>query len=209
MPTTLPGPDRLRLGFTKAVEESFDFLRRDFGYRMVEARPTFVRFESSDAFVNVFHGRSSYELGVEIGRWLEIDDETVEQKFSLGEVIALDHDPSRVGYRPFATTEREPLGRFVRQLGDWTRRFATQLLEGDRRAFDRLSYLRASNFQASQEGRRAAKLRVAATEAWRRKDWGRVVDAYEEIVSELRTVKLEPSELGRLRYAQRKLESGR
>ena len=209
MPTTSPGPDRSRLGFADVVNESFAFLVSRFGFRLVDAQPTFVRYESERAFVNVFHGRGSYELGVEIGHWVDLDDDRVEERFPLGDVIALDHDPSTVGYRSFATTEKEPLARFVAQLAEWMQRFAPRALEGDVTTFDRLRVENARQSQATQEGWRVSRLRSAADEAWHRKDWGRVVDAYREMVTELRTVELKPSELRRLRYAQERLDSPR
>jgi len=209
MPTTMPGPDRSRLGFAAAVERSFGFLEREFGFRLADAQSTFVRYESELSFVNVFHGRGSYELGVEIGHWVDIEDGRVEEKFSLGDVIALDHDLSMVGYRSFATMEKDPLASFVAQLAEWTQRFTPRVLEGDASTFDRLRAQGARRSQEMQEGWRATRLRTAADEAWHRQDWGRVVDAYGEMVSELRTVELKPSELRRLRYAQEQLDSSR
>ena len=207
MPMTTPGPGRARLGFAEAVEASFAFLVSEFGFRVVDERSTFVRYESDRAFVNVFHGRGSYELGVEIGRWIVVDDARVEERFPLGDVIALDHDRAAIGYRSFATTEKEPLARFLAQLAEWTHRFAPRVLEGDVATFDRLRVESAHRSQALQEGWRAERLRAAADEAWHRKDWGRVVDAYGEMVSDLRTVELRPSELRRLRYAQERIDS--
>lgn len=46
---------------------SFDFLRA-YGLKPVEEDVTFVRYESDAMFVNVYHGRGSFEIGVEIGR---------------------------------------------------------------------------------------------------------------------------------------------
>jgi hypothetical protein len=177
--------------------------------QLVDAQSTFVRYESGRVFVNVFHGRGSYELGVEVGRWIVVDDDRVEEKFPLGDVIALDHDVLAVGYRPLATTEKEPLVRFVAQLAEWTHRFARRALEGDAATFDALRAQGARLSQAMQEGWRANRLRAAADDAWHNRDWGRVVDAYGEMVSDLRTVELKPSELRRLHYAQEQLDSSR
>ncbi len=202
MPRTAPNPDRWQLGFPQAVEATFGFLVSKLGFRLVEAQTTLVRYESDHTFVNVFHGRSSYELGVEIGRWIEVDGELVEEKFALGDVIALDHDLSEVGYRPYATTDKEPLGRFVAQLADWTQRFGSRVLNGDPAAFDSLRVQNARRSQQMLEGWRAERLRSAADDAWRRKDWGRVIDAYSEINAELGSVELKRSERARLSYAQ-------
>jgi len=64
---TDPGKDRWQLGFQDSVLSSFDFLST-YGLRPVEESATFVRYESSSVFVNVYHGRASFEIGVEIGR---------------------------------------------------------------------------------------------------------------------------------------------
>jgi hypothetical protein len=206
MPTTAPGDDRWRLGFAEAVETSFGFLARELGFRVVVAQSTFVRYESEQVFVNVFHGRGSYELGVEVGRWVELDGDVVEEKFSVGDVIALDHDGAAVGYRSYATTEKEPLGRFVAQLADWTQRFASRVLEGDDATFDHLRAQGARRSEEMMEGSKTTRLRATADEAWHKQDWGRVVDAYGEMVSDLRSVELKRSEIRRLRYAQERLD---
>ena len=67
-----PGPERAQFGFKDAVLSSFKFLG-DFGLRRVEEKLTLVRYESSEVLLNVYHGRASYELGVEIGRLKEPD----------------------------------------------------------------------------------------------------------------------------------------
>lgn len=205
MPKTMSGHDRSQLGFVQAVEASFGFLAREFGFRLVDMQPTFVRYESERTFVNVFHGRGSYELGVEIGRWIELDGALVEEKFALGDVIALDHDLSAVGYRSYATSGKEPLVRFVAQLADWTQRFGSRVLEGDPATFDSLRAQGARLSQAMLEGWRAERLRAAADSAWRRKDWGRVIDAYGEIEAELGSIELKRSERARLSYAQKRI----
>lgn len=61
--------------------------------------------------------------------------------------------------------------------------------------------------EAMRDAWRATRLRDAADTAWRAKDYPRVVDAYSEMISELRSVELRPSELARLRYAADHLDT--
>jgi hypothetical protein len=204
MPSTEPGPARPGLGFVRVVREAFAFLEGA-GFAVVSEEPTFVRYESPTAFVNVFHGRGSYELGIEFGRWVEVDDERVEQKFPLADVIALTNDLGEVGFQSFTATTRQAVAAFVPRLAAWAREFGHEALGGDRTVFELLSATSAARSVAMQEGWRASRLRQAAEDAWHRKDWGRVVDAYAEIESDLPTVELQPSEIGRLRYARRRL----
>ena len=62
-----PGKDRWQLVFKDAVLSNFGFLRA-YGLKHVEEDVTFVRYESDAVFTNVYHGRGSFEIGVEIGR---------------------------------------------------------------------------------------------------------------------------------------------
>jgi hypothetical protein len=66
MPETEPSAEWSRLGFAEAVLANFEFLR-SYELRRVENDSTFVRFESEAVFVNVYHGRASFEIGVEVG----------------------------------------------------------------------------------------------------------------------------------------------
>ena len=79
---------REQFGFPEAVLASFRFLVEDFGFSVVEHEPTYVRFESREVFVNLYHGRGSYELGVEIGERLK-GDNTPERSFTLREIIGM------------------------------------------------------------------------------------------------------------------------
>jgi hypothetical protein len=58
------GPDhRSNLRFQEAALESFRWLEEDYHYRLSEESSTFVRYEGPLGYVNVYHGRSSYEVG--------------------------------------------------------------------------------------------------------------------------------------------------
>ena len=85
---TRPGPERFRLGFSEAVQSAFGFLQQDYGFRCVEAGPTFVRYESDLAFVNLYHGRASYELGFEVGRRPDVRGQP-ESHYTMAEILQL------------------------------------------------------------------------------------------------------------------------
>jgi hypothetical protein len=57
---------RGHLGFPQAVRDAFRFLQT-FGFKEVGADDTIVRYATERVFLNIYHGRSSYELGIEIG----------------------------------------------------------------------------------------------------------------------------------------------
>jgi hypothetical protein len=100
-----------------------------------------------------------------------------------------------------AATDAQLLRKFVRQLGGWTRRFAAPLLSDGDQEFDELSEINARRAESHREALRASRLRAKAGEAWQRRDFGTVLNAYSEIEAELPTVELKPSERARLRYA--------
>lgn len=69
-----------RLGFTTLVEREFDFLLQ-LGFVVAREESTLVRFEGKCVFMNVYHGRSSHAVGVELGRIRQGD------MYSLHEVL--------------------------------------------------------------------------------------------------------------------------
>jgi hypothetical protein len=205
VPRTEPGVDRERLRFVDAVRSSFGFLERA-GFVIVLELSTLVRYESASVFVVVFHGRGSYELGVEIGHRVEVDGQLVEEKFALADVVSLAVPLEKAGFRSFATTDAEQLPGFLAQLAGWTERYGGPALRDEPGVFTQLRAAGVKQSEAMQEAWRAARLRDAADVAWRAKDYPRVVDAYSEMISELRSVDLRPSELARLRFAADRLD---
>ena len=55
------------LGFVDLVLNAFAFLV-NLQFSIVRRTATFVRFENNAIFINIYHGRSSYLVGLEIGR---------------------------------------------------------------------------------------------------------------------------------------------
>src|SRR2546430_3685910 len=87
-----PSPDRARLRFRDCVLRDFQFLS-EFGLRPVEEKTTFVRYESTNVFVNIYHGRASFELGVEVGRLAE-----PHEKVTLYDIVAWAHAQETEGF---------------------------------------------------------------------------------------------------------------
>lgn len=202
---TAIGPARAQLGFASVVPEEFSFLL-ELGFRLVELSDTLARYETERRRVRVFHGRGSYELGVEVGRLIEIDGVSREQAFPLRAVVALWSDPADVGFGGTSATSAAAVRRFLGRLAGWTRQFALPLLVDGDDLFDQLSAGNAARADAQRDELRASRLRSRADEAWRRRDLHAVLLAYTEIERELTTVSLRASERARLDYARKHSE---
>lgn len=202
LPQTAASADRERFGFVEATRSGFGFLL-DAGYEEVCAEPTYLRFERDGAFVDVFHGRPSYELGVEFGRQVHLDDEIVEQKFHIRDVPSL--LVPEVSFTAYTATSPDQVARFLEELARWTKLAVERFERGGVGMFDRLSEEVERQSDEYLDAVRAGRLRAHADDAWHRRDFASVITAYEEIDSELGTVQLRDSEIKRLSYAREHL----
>ena len=138
MLTFQPAKDRWKLGFKEAVLESFDYLR-SYGLECVQADVTFVRYDSPKTFVNVFHGRGSYELGVEIGQH---GDPVRSIAKGLYVLLGWRGAPERrlpSGESLLFTSDiREGVQELVPKMAALFRKYADSLLRGDEQAFESL-----------------------------------------------------------------------
>lgn len=205
MPVFIPGPEREKLRFAESVSQSFRFLVEDYGFKVTEIKSTFVRYEKDDLFVKVFHGRGSYEMGVEIGHRVEHEGQIVEEEFQIWEVIKLDHDLKDAGYGSYATNDATVIARFAEELAGFVCLYAVPMLEGDSEMFLRLRKEQALEGKKWRENMQAQRLRQQAEEAFKKRDYAATEQAYSEILRELDTIQLKASELKRLEIARRHL----
>lgn len=200
---TQPGPDRWRLGFAPTVLKAFAFLTEEFGFRCVRSDVTFVRYESSDVFVNVFHGRGSYELGVEIG--LSSGQLGVEgELFTLREVIATADPEAEKTHYAFQVSKPEEVRKFVPRLAELVRQFAGPALRADPVFLRRLHELHSKRGRERTVEYALYSVRGKAAEAWRQKNYQRFVDLLEPVEKDLT-----PLEVRKLDYARKQLLKGR
>ena len=173
MLTKEPSPERARLGFKEAVLSSFQFLT-ELGLHPVEEKVTFVRYESPDAFVNVYHGRASYELGVEIGRLDAPND-----KLYLGDIVAWADAEKAEGFGQhvmFQVSSREGVQEFVPKLAALVKKYAIPLLRLERTAYDSAREIQARRGRALMLEMKMRGVRTKAERAWHAKDFAQVVE---------------------------------
>jgi len=188
--------DRAQLGFAEAVLTAFDFLVESYGFRVTRAEPTLVRFESQRVFVNIYHGRSSYELGLEIGRLIGESGEG-EHPFSLDTILMLDgaQNPPKALFQ--ASTSQD-VNDCVHKLASLVRKYAASALAGDNLTFKRLAEIRAKMSAEIHHAMRLRDIRAEADQAWKERNYPRVLELYESVKSDLTA-----SEVKKLEYAQR------
>lgn len=198
---------RDQLGFAEAVRSSFQFLLTEFGFSITEEHTTLVRFESEKTVVNVFHGRSSYILGVEIGLRGQVSGRPAsdpELRYPLRNIVAL-ADPGGIsGYHDIQISSAERLPHFVELLARFTRQFASDALRGDPETFERLAHELRLEGRKNTDASDALWIREKAEKAWQDRNLSLIVDLYSRLDA-LETVELKNSERGRLQYAKRSL----
>jgi len=190
---------RAALDFAGAVQVAFEFLVVGRGFRLVRSEPTLVRYESEPLFVNVFHGRGSYEVGVEIG--ILGDEETERHPFSLGELMRLeDAEAAERFRRPQISSDRLALAGAVREQSRLFWRLAEPLLAGKPGVVERLRTERRAATERYFREQELDRVRREAERAWQEKDHARLVELYRSIEDALTEV-----EAKRLAYASKRL----
>ena len=197
---TEPGKDRELLGFKEEVLSSFEFLTKEYGFHCVRSEPTFVRYESENVFVNVYHGRASFEIGVEIGK-LITEPNQEEEKFYLGEIMELQGVRKNVGYTFIQASTKERVKRFVPEIAKYVKKFPVKVLQGDEDTLKKLRELQTQISQQYFKEMELSQIRQKGDKAWHERNYAEIVKLYEPVQSDL-----SPSEKMKLEYAKKKLE---
>ena len=189
------GPDEGHSGFPEAVQKNFAYLLQS-GFHMVSANKTLVRYESDEAFVNVYHGRLSHEVHLEVGRLGESGE--VENGYSMWELINLQNPVEASAFRYPAVSSAGPIRRAVALFATLFRQNAGDLIGGDPSIFESLKAARRRSKVELNRAIRIDQIRRKAEAARQRRDWKTLAQLYEEILEDLTAV-----EAKRLAYARR------
>lgn len=193
---TEPGRNREQLGFKDAVLASFRFLRK-YGLKPVTEDVTLVRYESKEVFVNVYHGRASFEIGVEIGR---LDR---PEKYGLGYIVAWAGEAAweaeGFGRRTmFQVSNREGVQKFVPKVAEVVKKYGDRFLTGHAEFYDELQKDNERELAAFERKQLLTHIRKEADAAWKAKDYGRVAELLQPVRDDLTKI-----EAKRLAYAEK------
>lgn len=188
----MPVSGRRDLHFPEATEANFGFLAGR-GFKRVQDEETFVRFQSDRAYVNVYHGRKSFEVGLEIGPL-----QSAETPYSMSEIIRLVEANKADEYRSYSARSAEGVAEGVRQLAALCRRYVDAGLLDDPKLFERLHMGRKTWSEGFALEVNLTQVRRKLEVAWHAKDYAKVV----ELLKPLRNA-LTPTELRKLDYAEK------
>ncbi|MEQ8766971.1 MAG: hypothetical protein RL885_23860 [Planctomycetota bacterium] len=186
--------DQRILRFPESCQEAFRYLS-DWSFRVVRSEDTLVRFESDRVFIQVFHGRTSFEIGLEVGLLRNAS----RLDHDLSAVIELtDPDAAQRGQPGFASQPTR-VATLLTEPAELFRQYGRTVAQGDAEVFRRLETIGMKRSESL-----ALRSMVArALEAFRKGDWRTVAEELSSIESVL-----SPAERKKLEYARRKLTSG-
>ncbi|MDR3410939.1 MAG: hypothetical protein P4L87_08370 [Formivibrio sp.] len=184
--------DRTALRFAEEVKSHFGYLK-SVGFRCVRADATFVQFESPKIRINVYHGRQSFEIGLEIESVL-----TPADIYSFSEILSLVDSKLADDYKKYATHTAAGVAAGVSQLAGLFQQCISADVLSDDQIFLRLELQKkklAAKYALEVELRQA---RRRAETAWQEKDYVTVVSTLKPLRSALTTV-----EVGKLEFAKK------
>lgn len=186
--------DRSLLRFADEVTDRFAFLDGQ-GFRRVHAEDTLVRFESRRLTISIYHGRQSYEIGLEVESPASPDD-----RYSFSELLRLVDQERAQRYRSFAAHNVQGVSDGVRQLAENFRKCLASGILDDNRLFSRLKQQREALNRDYAKDVELQQARRKADDAWRQKDYSLVVKNLKPLRDSL-----SPSEVAKLEFAEKHL----
>jgi len=181
---------RSRLGFVDMVRKKFAFLSLC-GFSEIEALPTIVRYRRGNLELDVYYGRQSYEVGVQVGR--------ADEKFSMSELIRLADPSGAEKYRNPAATNSAALLGVVEQLAELFRRYGERALRDDPGFLADLRRQRESWAKAYALDVLVEQTRPKAEAAFREGRYREAAELYEKIAD-----RLSPTERAKLIAARKR-----
>ena len=178
--------DRSRLRFADQVKTHFQFLN-DHGFRLVSTSETLLRYESAISAINIYHGRQSYEID------LELEFHQARGTYSFSELLSL---LNREAERPrkFASSTPEGAAEGVRALAALFKTCVLAGLPSDSGLPDRLEAQRQQRSREYDMAVQLEQVRRKLERAWKLKNLTEVanlLDPFEAHLSRTEREKLE------------------
>ncbi len=171
---------REELEFVEGVTELFRFLETEYGYRQTHSDPTLVVYESRRMDVNIRHGLLSYEVEFNIlrRRWRR------KTWYGLPEILE-GLAPEYKGGSFYQTSGKHLLRQSLASIAELIRTYASPLLGGADEAVRLVETARRKGEERMTEHYAIRPVKDRAHDAWRERDFERVVALYTSIESHL------------------------
>ena len=170
---------------------------RSYGFTPVKEESTLVNYESATCFVNVYHGRASYEIGVEVGRLDRPDKYGLS--YIVGEAGKDALEAEGFGRSTmFQVSSHDGVQEFVPKVARLLHKYGDSFLRGDPTFYDRLEKINQQRSLEFTKRQTLERKRKAAESAWAQKDFSRVVELYNSMIEDLRKI-----EADKLKYAKK------
>lgn len=179
--------------FEESVRRAFSFVQ-DFGFQWTNVSARVMRCESHTTFLELRWGRLSGELDAVLG--LLPGSGTTKDQYSIFDAVRMS-DSSATRTPPPQVRNDDDLPQFVSHLARLVVEFAEPALRGDRMFFRRLDTARSAYAERAAISSNVAQVRHRAEQAWREKNYERVVSLYESIAGDLTD-----AEAHKLRFAK-------
>jgi hypothetical protein len=100
---------RRALMFQDVVNEGFDFLINEYGFKQIESGLYFISYESKHTYVEIFHDKVSYEMNIRIGLLPEPKNVLF---FDIHELVDFEGVESNIG-SCYMATSKDAIERYI------------------------------------------------------------------------------------------------
>ncbi|MCK4946913.1 MAG: hypothetical protein KAQ99_04285 [Candidatus Aureabacteria bacterium] len=189
---------RTELNFAKEVISTFDFLTKEYNFRLVGTDCLYVvRYESNLVFINIYHEKISYELGFSIG--LLSDKE--KRGYTIDELVRLKDLGAEKQPIFFQASTKKDVKHCIQELSKLVKQNGGLALKEDRSVFVHLDRIREDLGSKQQREYELRQVRKEAQEFWKKKTYDRLIELYSSIFDDLTQ-----SEIKKLIYARNQLK---
>jgi len=186
--------NRENLKFNYSVRSSFQFLTDDYNFELVKEEITFVRYETDQLFVNIYHGRLSYELGFECG----LKSKGEESRYRLNTILRGLMGDTHKKQTFYQASNKEAVANCLSKIASIVKEYCSSLLRVEDSAFAKVELASANEGRELTKKYTIGPVRKQAEQAWKNKEYEKVRSLYKTIEDKLSSI-----ELKRLKYADK------
>jgi hypothetical protein len=189
---------RTELNFLSTAKTVFSFLTEGNKYKIIRESDTYLKLKSGIGYIIVYHGRLSYEIGVEFSPI----DANEGELYTFEDLISLvDKQSASIYRRPSASTPDDVKNILIEQ-SNLLKEYGSRVLEGDERIWTELKQVKESRVKKYWSDRNATQVRAKANQAFRESRYKDYVNLLQD-----QDFELTKSEKKKLAYAEKNKES--